>query len=471
MDTSTAHARTSRSKRSLRLVASCASAVVFATSLGTAAASGDTLADLRARAAAAAAAQKNAQNSVAESRSNVANAAAQLENSQSQLASARAVLADTRVQLAAARERDAQLAAELKAAQAALEEARRRVAQGERDVAVQQQVIITAVTESYQQRTNLAGLSVVFESGSTAEVGQRIQWNTTIFDTQAAEKARLDAILKQLEEARDEAAALEAQVAEAKREAADTVARIRSLEAAAAEQERAVSALVAANASAKQAAEAELAADEAQYASYAAQEQQLQREIQGELARLKAEAEARERAAREAAAREAAARQKSQAASRTAASASSGTNTSSSRSGGRAVSSYGLIRPIDASPGSPFGMRFHPILKIWRMHNGNDWGARTGTPIYAAASGVVLKAGPNGGFGNFVLIGHDSSIKGKYVTTGYAHQSRIAVSVGQRVQRGQVIGYVGNTGLSTTPHLHFEVRLNGVPVNPMLYLP
>lgn len=466
MDTSTAHARTSRSKRSLRLIASCASVVVFATSLGAAAAHGDTLADLRARAAAAAAAQKNAQNSVAESRSNVANAAAQLENAQSQLAAARAVLADTRVQLAAARERDAQLAAELKAAQVALEEARQRVAQGERDVAVQQQVIITAVTESYQQRTNLAGLSVVFESGSTAEVGQRIQWNTTIFDTQAAEKARLDAILKQLEEARDEAAALEAQVAEAKREAAATVARIRSLEAAAAEQERAVSALVAANASAKEAAEAELAADEAQYASYAAQEQQLQREIQGELARLKAEAEARERAAREAAAREAAARQKSQTAS-----ASSGTNTSSSRSGGRAVSSYGLIRPIDASPGSPFGMRFHPILKIWRMHNGNDWGARTGTPIYAAASGVVLKAGPNGGFGNFVLIGHDSSINGKYVTTGYAHQSRIAVSVGQRVQRGQVIGYVGNTGLSTTPHLHFEVRLNGVPVNPMLYLP
>ena len=105
------------------------------------------------------------------------------------------------------------------------------------------------------------------------------------------------------------------------------------------------------------------------------------------------------------------------------------------------------------------------------MHNGNDWGAATGTPIYAAADGVVLKAGPNGGFGNFVLVGHDSAIAGKYVTTGYAHQSRIAVSVGERVTRGQVIGYVGSTGLSTTPHLHFEVRLNGVPVNPMLYLP
>ncbi len=116
-------------------------------------------------------------------------------------------------------------------------------------------------------------------------------------------------------------------------------------------------------------------------------------------------------------------------------------------------------------------MRYHPILKYWRMHNGNDWGASTGTPIYAAADGKVLKAGVNGGFGNFVLIGHGSIIDGKYVTTGYAHQSRIAVRVGQTVKRGQVIGYVGSTGLSTTPHLHFEVRLDGVPKNPMNYLP
>ena len=70
-----------------------------------------------------------------------------------------------------------------------------------------------------------------------------------------------------------------------------------------------------------------------------------------------------------------------------------------------------------------------------------------------------------------VVIGHNAEIGGRYVTTGYAHQSRVAVRVGQRVTRGQLIGYVGNTGLSTTAHLHFEVRLNGTPVNPMLYIP
>jgi murein DD-endopeptidase MepM/ murein hydrolase activator NlpD len=134
------------------------------------------------------------------------------------------------------------------------------------------------------------------------------------------------------------------------------------------------------------------------------------------------------------------------------------------------VSAYGFQRPVNASYGSPFGQRFHPILKYWRLHAGVDMGARTGTPIYASQSGTVLQAGVNGGFGNFVLIGHGNAINGKYTTTGYAHQSRIVVRKGQKVERGQLIGYVGNTGLSTTPHLHFELRLDGVPVNPVRYV-
>ncbi|MDN5570222.1 MAG: peptidoglycan DD-metalloendopeptidase family protein [Propionibacteriaceae bacterium] len=469
--------------------------VVLATSLAAPVAHADTLAELRAAAATAQANQNNAQQAMGESNMNLDSATAALANSQAQLSAAQAVLADLQVQLSAARERDAQLAEELAAAQAALEEARAKVAQGEADVAAQQKVIVGAVTESYQQRTDLEGLSVVFGSQSTAELGQRIQWNTTIFDAQAAQKARLDAILLQLEQDRDEAAALEQQVANAKAEAEANVLRIADLEAQAAAQRQAVAALVSANEAARQSAAAQLAADEAAFSSYQAEEDRLQSEIQGELARLKAEAEARERAEREArerAAREAAAKRAAEAAqsradaqARSAAKASQSSTSNSGSSGagapassssstsrtGARTSSVGFIRPINASPGSAFGLRFHPILKVWRPHNGNDWGAATGTPIYAAQSGAVLKAGPNGGFGNFVLIGHGNLVGGKYVTTGYAHQSRIAVSVGQRVERGQLIGYVGNTGLSTTPHLHFEVRLDGVPVNPMLYLP
>ncbi|WP_232548257.1 M23 family metallopeptidase [Propioniciclava soli] len=488
--------RTSRSRGRRR--AATAAVVVLATALGTPVAHADTLADLRAAAAAAQANQNQARNDIGESTATLDSATQKLAQSQAQLDAARAVLADMQVQLSAARERDAQLAAELAAAQAALEEARARVAQGEADVAAQQKVIIGAVTESYQQRSGLEGLSVVFDARSTAELGQRIQWNTTIFDTQAAQKARLDAILLQLQAARDEAAALEQRVADAKAESEANVLRISQLEAQAAAQQRSVAALVSANEAARQSAQAQLAADEASYASFAAEEAQLQSEIQGELSRLKAEAEARERAEREAreqaarerareqAAREQAAREARERAARDTAAAQAAqrqasqqrvaapapekTSSTASRSGGR-VSSAGFVRPVNASPGSAFGMRFHPILKVWRPHNGNDWGAATGTPIYAAQSGTVLKAGLNGGFGNFVLIGHGNLIDGKYVTTGYAHQSRIAVSVGQRVERGQLIGYVGSTGLSTTPHLHFEVRLDGVPVNPMQYLP
>lgn len=113
---------------------------------------------------------------------------------------------------------------------------------------------------------------------------------------------------------------------------------------------------------------------------------------------------------------------------------------------------------------SGFGMRFHPILKIWRPHNGLDFTAKTGTPIYATGDGVVTYAGRGSGFGLHVKIDH-----GYGYETVYAHMSKMAVKKGQKVKRGQVIGYVGSTGLSTGPHLHYEVHYKGKPVNPIYY--
>lgn len=113
------------------------------------------------------------------------------------------------------------------------------------------------------------------------------------------------------------------------------------------------------------------------------------------------------------------------------------------------------------APGSPFGMRYHPILHYERLHAGIDFGASPGTPIHAAADGVVVIAGPRGGYGNATVIDHGSGI-----ATVYAHQSQIIVRPGQLVKRGDVIGAVGTTGLSTGPHLHFEARVRGIPVNP-----
>ncbi len=113
--------------------------------------------------------------------------------------------------------------------------------------------------------------------------------------------------------------------------------------------------------------------------------------------------------------------------------------------------------------GSAFGRRFHPILKVWRMHEGVDLTAPRGTKIHAAGDGIVFRASNNGGgYGNVVKINHGFG----YVTV-YAHMSKILVRPGQHVKRGDVIGLVGSTGLSQAPHLHYEVRINGKPVNPV----
>lgn len=123
----------------------------------------------------------------------------------------------------------------------------------------------------------------------------------------------------------------------------------------------------------------------------------------------------------------------------------------------------GLIRtPVSgARMSSGFGMRFHPILNYSRMHQGIDFAAPTGTPVVASAGGRVAQSGWGGGYGNIVVIDH-----GKGMKTRYAHLHRMNVKAGQQVSQGQVIGQVGSTGMSTGPHLHYEVWQNGRPVDP-----
>lgn len=186
-------------------------------------------------------------------------------------------------------------------------------------------------------------------------------------------------------------------------------------------------------------------------------------EIQATIARY--EEQARQQAAQQAAARAAA---EQQAATRATAPASS--SSSSSGGGGSSpttgaanpgpVGSGGMVWPANGAFTSGYGQRWG------RLHAGIDIAAPVGTPIYAARSGTVISASMNsGGYGNLVLIDHGGGI-----VTAYAHQSRLATSTGASVSAGQVIGYVGNTGNSTGPHLHFEVRVNGSAVNPMNYL-
>jgi murein DD-endopeptidase MepM/ murein hydrolase activator NlpD len=124
-----------------------------------------------------------------------------------------------------------------------------------------------------------------------------------------------------------------------------------------------------------------------------------------------------------------------------------------------------LMFPTAGRVGSRFGYRIHPIYGYARLHAGIDVGAPTGQVIVAAESGQVVRAGWCGGYGYCTVIAH-----GGGMATLYAHQSRLAVGVGAWVSMGQTIGYIGSTGLSTGPHLHFEVRINGSPTDPCAYL-
>jgi murein DD-endopeptidase MepM/ murein hydrolase activator NlpD len=121
--------------------------------------------------------------------------------------------------------------------------------------------------------------------------------------------------------------------------------------------------------------------------------------------------------------------------------------------------------PLNAQVTSPFGWRRHPIFGVRKFHTGVDLAGPNHSAIRAADNGNVLYTGWYGGYGKVVIISH-----GKGMATLYAHMSKADVSVGQNVSKGDVIGHEGTTGFSTGPHLHFEVRVDGKPNNPMNYL-
>lgn len=129
-----------------------------------------------------------------------------------------------------------------------------------------------------------------------------------------------------------------------------------------------------------------------------------------------------------------------------------------------------LLMPVHGWKSSDFGERYDPFYRVWQLHAGTDFAAPGGTPIHAAAGGRVIRAGWSGGYGNYTCISN-GRIDHKDFSTCYGHQSRILVDVGEYVARGEVIGLVGTTGASTGYHLHFETRFNGVPRNPLPYLP
>lgn len=397
----------------------------------------------------------------------VSSAVAAYEKARAELASAEAELDRAEKATDEARKLDEQRADELA-------DAEHKVAQAEADVAAAQAAFdsvdartneeITVIT---QQSGPLVDLALLFTDISMSDLNHRAQLAETLLSSSALEldelterRFTLDAAESAAEDARSDAQVAREAAAAA---LADTEAREAAAEAARED----VAAKLMQRDEAKAAAEAELAKEEARQADLAVESADVDRRIAERIAKQEAERKAKEEADRKAREKAEADRLAKEAADRRAREQVAAAPAPAAPAASKPASSAsGFIRPVEGRLTSQYGMRLHPILGYRKLHDGTDFGAACGTPIRAAADGVVAERYYNAGYGNRLMIDH-GRLGGAYVTTGYNHATRYVVSVNQRVTKGQVVGYVGSTGYSTGCHLHLMVWENGSVVNPM----
>jgi murein DD-endopeptidase MepM/ murein hydrolase activator NlpD len=405
----------------LRRTAVCAALLALVAPLAGAPAHADSSSDAKHRVADASAALEDSTAAVRTAAASLATVAAQLPAARQDVAVARGELAGARARLAEATTRVTRAELATAAAQRRVDEASAQVAKGRQTVGL-------LARRSYQQGP-LGDMRQMLTTGSPQDLVDRVSLLQQVFRGQndalhtlsvgrlhlATATAGLAAQQKDLEQAQSAAAAGE--------EKARTIA-VRAQQAA----DR-VTHLVALRKSALADAQAARAADVKEYQAAQAASAKL-------AAHLRALARARALAA-------------------------AASHTSVAR-----ASSARFLWPTAGQFTSPFGWRMHPIFHEMRFHAGIDIGAAYGTSVWAADDGQVVYAGYASGYGTLVLISH-GTVNGKDLTTGYAHMSELDVSVGQSVSRGQQVGRIGNEGNSTGPHLHFEVRLDGEPVDPL----
>ena len=404
--------------------------------------------------------------------------------SQADLAEAQSLLASAQSALSAAQALDAQRATELAKAQTQLNQAKLAAVKAAAEVSAWEKESGARVRAAMQQQNPLANYASLFSDVTVGDLNNRGQWAITVMDSTST---KLDQ-LRQLKLARDaaqaKAVAAEKKVAALRAEAANELVKTQTLASAAAAAQQSVAAANAANAQAKSAADAQVKAEQNRQVQLQKESKALDQRIAARLAAQKAAAAkaAKEAAAKAAAAKAAAAKAKAEAAAKAAQSKSSSSKSSSNKSSNKKSSSKsssgngsgskpasnGLIYPSSAAITSAYGMRFHPVLHVWKLHDGTDFGASCGSPIRAAADGVVSEKYYNAGYGNRLIIDH-GQVNGRYMTTAYNHATRYIVSAGQKVRQGQVVGYVGSTGYSTGCHLHLMLWVDGDMVNPMNY--
>jgi murein DD-endopeptidase MepM/ murein hydrolase activator NlpD len=371
---------------------------------------------------------------VEESSAELRRASARLEAARGQLTVARSALATARGKLAVAQERDAAAAVLLAEAEATLAQAQADLDAGKADVAAQRDVVGDTIKRLYTEGdSDLMAFASLMEADSAQDLNRRAEVNEAMVDKQNRDYDRLQAAEVLLEVHENQVAAARDDVAVKREQAAENLAETQQLEAEAEDAKASVVALVGERASARSEAQRIRARDVRKL-------QQAEREkdrIEERLRRIAARALARARAR--------------------------------AAANGRVGPTTGLLQmPVGGGVTSPFGWRTHPIYGYWGLHDGTDFGGGCGTAMVAAESGRVISSYWSDVYGNRLII-DNGVLAGAGIATIYNHATSYTVSPGDTVQRGEVVGYMGDTGWSTGCHLHFTVMSNGRAVDPANY--
>lgn len=388
-----------------------------------------------------------------------------LEDANNRLPIAEQELAQAEEELAAAERTAQQVADRLSVAEAEQESLTAEIAAAERRIADSQDALGELARNTYRGGNSMSALSLVFDASSSEEFVRQytaldaaVRSQTQVLDeleeataVTRNQEARQQAVTERITELKAEA---DAAVAAADQARADAAARKAEIEQLKAEQERLA---------------ADLEAQKEQVSADLSEVEARDRELEQEIARI--DAENRRRAEEDARRRaeEAARRQADDDARRQAEASRSRGDAAGSGGGSAAASAFYPVVPTPMVVTSPYGMRLHPIQNIWWMHYGVDLRSACGNPQRATMSGTVTATKPaagNGSHGNQVIINHGIVGGDSYVTV-YNHLTRFAVSPGQAVSAGQVIGYTGATGNVTGCHVHYEIWKNGSTIDPM----
>ncbi|WP_084078802.1 peptidoglycan DD-metalloendopeptidase family protein [Demequina sp. NBRC 110057] len=413
----------------------------------------DGLADANADKSAAQNRAEELESALEDTDAKIVDAAQKVEDLEAQVPALQKALDDAQAAVDAAVVQQGIVADKLDAAEAQDEAITEQIASDEEKVDELESLVAAIARESYKGGTAEESLGIVFGAADEDEFVDEFTAQQSASRVQASTLAELDelAAVNRNRGARQEA--VREYITELKAQADQLVEERQDKEAEAQEAKKALDAKVDEAADAK----AYLESQRDEYLAQQAENDRAQQEIADQVAALyqaKKKAEAGKSNAED---------EKAAAEAKAAEEAAKGSGGASTAFG------YFAYPTKNVHITSTYGMRYHPIFHYWRLHAGTDFRAYCGTPIYASAPGTVQWAKSVFGLGNQVMIDH-GKVGGDYVMSSYNHLSSFAVSSGQKVSRGQLVGYSGTTGSSTACHLHFETWVNGVHANPMSLL-